>query len=92
MSRAYAYAVAARAGYSTAMYAEDRDGIDFRIQAGGGMRPALDLQLKATFNLGRLRMGASAPLNRRNYDLLRIEAQTPRLLMVLICRETRICG
>jgi hypothetical protein len=84
LSRAYAYAVAARAGYSTAMYAEDRDGIDFRIQAGGGMRPALDLQLKATFNLGRLDDGCFRfPLNRRNYDLLRIEAQTPRLLMVL---------
>ena len=84
LSRAYAYAVAARAGYATAMYAEDRDGIDFRIQAGGGMRPALELQLKATVNLGRPDDGYFRfPLKRRNYDLLRIETQTPRLLMVL---------
>ena len=84
LSHAYAYAVAARAGYSTAMQREDRDGIDFRIQAGGGMRPALDLQLKATINLGRSDDGCFRfPLNRRNYDLLRIETQTPRLLMVL---------
>ena len=84
LSRAYAYAVAARAGYSTAMYAEDRDGIDFRIQASGGMRPALELQLKATVNLGRPQDGCFRfPLKRRNYDLLRVDAQTPRLLMVL---------
>ncbi len=84
LSRAYAYAVAARAGYSTAVYAEDRDGIDFRIQAGGGMRPALELQLKATVNLGRPDNGCFRfPLHRRNYDLLRIDTQTPRLLMVL---------
>ena len=48
------------------------------------MRPALDLQLKATINLraspdGHYRF----PLNRRNYDLLRVETQTPRLLVVL---------
>ena len=49
------------------------------------MRPALDLQLKATVNM----MGNPAdgyvrfPLKRRNYDLLRMETQTPRLLMVL---------
>ena len=48
------------------------------------MRPALDVQLKATINLrasldGHYRF----PLNRRNYDLLRVETQTPRLLVVL---------
>lgn len=84
LSRVYALAVAARAGYSTAMYAEGRDGIDFRIQAGGGMRPALELQLKATVSLGRPLDGCFRfPLRRRNYDLLRVETQTPRLLMVL---------
>ena len=84
LSRAYAHAVAAQGGYVTAVYAEDRDGVDLRIQAGGAMRPALDLQLKATVNLidsvdGHYRF----PLKRRNYDLLRIDTQTPRLLVVL---------
>ena len=84
MSRAYAYAVAAGAGYVTADYSLDRDGVDLRIQAGGLMRPALDLQLKATINLGMAYDGFyHFPLAVRNYDLLRIETQTPRLLVVL---------
>ena len=48
LSRAYAHAIAAGAGYITADYDLDRDGVDLRIQAGGPMRPALELQLKAT--------------------------------------------
>lgn len=84
LSMAYAHAVAARAGYTTAIYDLDRDGIDLRIQAGGATRPALEFQLKATTNLSstdaenfRFRLSV------RNYDLLRIRTQTPRLLVVL---------
>ena len=48
------------------------------------MRAALELQLKATVNLGVPKDGYFRfPLKRRNYDLLRIETQTPRLLVVL---------
>ncbi len=84
LSMAYAQVVAARAGYVTAVYERDRDGIDLRIQAGGDMRPALELQLKATVNLHDVGDDRVAfPLLRRNYDLLRIETQTPRLLVVL---------
>ena len=84
LSRVYAHAVAARAGYTTAQYDFDRDGIDFRIQAGGGMRPALELQLKATINLEDAEDGhVRFALNRRNYDLLIADTQTPRMLMVL---------
>ena len=84
LSRVYARAVAASAGYVTGDTDFDRDGVDLRIQSGGAMRPARDLQLKATINLtlspdGHYRF----PLNRRNYDLLRMETQTPRLLVVL---------
>ena len=84
LSIAYAYAVATRAGYATAFYNLDRDGIDLRIQAGGEERPALELQLKATINL---RQADSETfhfrLPVRNYNFLRIRAQTPRLLVVL---------
>ena len=85
LSRAYAHAVAARAGYTTAVYSEDRDGVDIRIQAGGAMRPAIELQLKATINLGEPDEGGyfHFPLKLRNYDLLSIQTQTPRLLVVL---------
>ena len=84
LSRVYALAVAARAGYLTADYDFDRDGVDLRIQAGGSMRPALDLQLKSTVNLADPQHGhVRFPLRRRNYDLLIAETQTPRLLLVL---------
>ena len=84
LSLAFAYTVAKQAGYATAVYEPDRDGIDLRIQAGGNMRPAIELQLKATVNLGEpLDEYFRFPLKVGNYDLLRIEAQTPRLLVVL---------
>lgn len=84
MSMAYVLAVAARAGYTTAERDLDRDGVDLSIQAGGSMRPALDLQLKATINLGAPRDGAfHFPLRSQNHNLLCIPAQTPRLLVVL---------
>ena len=55
LSRVYVQAVAARAGYVTSKCDLDRDGVDLRIHAGGDMRPALDLQLKATINLRKPR-------------------------------------
>ena len=48
------------------------------------MRPAIELQLKATINLSDPHDGhVGFPLRRRNYDLLIVDTQTPRLLMVL---------
>ena len=84
LSRIYVQAVATRAGYVTADYSLDRDGIDFLIQAGGDMRPALGLQLKATVNLGNSTNGVfHYPLRSLNYNLLCDPTQTPRLLVVL---------
>ena len=84
LSTAYAHAVAARAGYTTALYDLDRDGVDMRIQAGGDMRPGIDLQLKATINLGSARDGYFGfVLPVRNYELLIEPTQTPRILVVL---------
>ena len=84
LSVVYVQAVAARAGYTTATYDLDRHGIDLLIQAGGDMHPALGLQMKATINLRQ----ADAETFRfrlpvRNYELLRMPTQTPRLLVVL---------
>ena len=84
LSRAYVQAVAARAGYTTAHYSMDRDGIDMLIQAGGEMRPAIALQLKATINLGNPSNGFFRyPLRSKNHNLLCFPSQTPRLLVVL---------
>lgn len=84
LSRVYARAVAAGAGYVTSVPDYDRDGIDLQIRAGGAMRPAIDVQLKATVTL-RDRGGGHYrfPLPKRNFDLLRENTQTPRLLVVL---------
>ena len=84
LSRVYARAVAAAAGYVVGECDFDRDGVDLRIHAGGEMRPALDLQLKATVKLSD-RVGGYRrfALKRRNYDLLSEGVQTPRLLVVV---------
>ncbi len=84
LSRVYVQALAARAGYLTSVPEPDRDSVDLRVHAGGPLRPALDLQLKATVRLsgsrdGVLRFRVSA----KNYQDLRVETQTPRLLVVL---------
>ncbi len=84
LSRAYVQAIAAGAGYVVATMDFDRDGVDVEIKAGGAMRPAIALQLKATINLGNAVDGMFRfPLKRRNYDLLRTQTQVPRLLVVL---------
>jgi hypothetical protein len=84
LSRAYVAAVAAGAGYVTSMMDFDRDGVDIQIRAGGTMRPSLDIQLKATINLGKAKGGAFRfPLKRRNYDLLLADTMIPRILVVL---------
>ena len=54
------------------------------IQAGGEMRPAIALQLKATINLGKPSAGFfHYALRSENYNLLCGPSQTPRLLVVL---------
>ncbi len=84
LSIVYVKALAVRAGYVTAQLDFDRDGIDMEIHAGGQMRPAIGIQLKATTNLGNAENGCfTFPLKVRNYESLRIETQTPRLLVVL---------
>ena len=90
LSVVYAKAVAARAGYVTSVPDLDRDGVDLRIEAGGAMRPALDLQLKATARPGVPASGSlTFDLKRRNYDLLRVDTQTPRILVVFVLPGNR---
>lgn len=60
-----------------------RDSVDLRIQASGLRRPALDLQLKATSALDQPQDGfLRFRLTAKNYRDLRVETQTPRLLVV----------
>ena len=93
LSLAYVKALAARAGFSTAAPETDRDSVDVRIMAGGPRRPALDLQLKATADLAEAQDGFRRfRLRIKNYDDLRVETQTPWLLVALDCRRTRRSG
>ena len=83
LSLVYVKALAARAGFATSVPEPDRDSVDLRIQASGPRRPALDLQLKATAALDEPQAGfLRFPLKIKNYDDLRVETQTPRLLVV----------
>lgn len=83
LSRAYANAIAAAAGYVTYEPGIDRDSVDLGFMASGRMRPKLDAQLKATINLRRLGEVFKFPLKKKNYDDLRIPTQVPRILVVM---------
>ncbi len=84
LSLVYARVLAVRGGYSVSVPEPDRDSVDLHIQAGGAYRPALDLKLKATARIGEARDGFMPfRLSIKNYDDLRVETQTPRLLVVL---------
>jgi len=84
LSIAYVQAIAAEAGYTCRGTADfDRDSCDVLVEAGGSMRPKLDLQLKASIRLSAVNGNFAYPLKLKNYNDLRIPTQTPRLLVVL---------
>ncbi len=77
-------AVAAQAGYGVEMLDSDRDGVDMRISADEGLRPALELALEATTRLEPPKAGYAAySLSLCHYERLRMRTQTPRILVVL---------
>lgn len=83
LSIAYVVAVATMAGYAIGRLDIDRSSIDIEIKAGGGMRPAIDVQLKATSTLSWRESISPFSLSRKNYDDLRAQRQTPAILVVL---------
>ena len=83
LSRAYASIIAAGAGYTTYVPTLDRDSVDLGFNAGGAMRPNIQVQLKATINLRKQGESFKLPLKKKNYDDLRVETQIPRIVVVL---------
>ncbi|MGW1420546.1 DUF4365 domain-containing protein [Bradyrhizobium manausense] len=83
LSRAYAHAIAAAAGYTTYAPDLDRDSVDLGFSAGGAMRPNLHAQLKATISLSKAGNVFKFVVKKKNYDDLRAVTQVPRLLIVL---------
>src|SRR5690606_5120171 len=67
LSRAFASAVAAAAGYCTAPPADfDRDSVDMTFTASGPRRPKLDAQLKASSSLAAAEDHFKFPLPKKN--------------------------
>ena len=90
-SIAYLRAVAAVAGFSVAQPSVDDDSIDQTLSArdrdGYIGAPKLDIQLKCTRKTFHHDDFLHFELPRKNYDDLRQESFTPRVLVVLIVPE-----
>ena len=84
-SLAYISAVAAHAGYLVVeSRAVDKDSIDGHIAGDEGRRPRIEFQAKSTAR-DVLRSGDLIfPLPIKNYDDLRRDVSTPRLLIVVV--------
>lgn len=83
LSFAYVHAVSVSAGYVIALKNFDRDGVDMTIEAGDHLRPKIDVQLKSTINVESDGSIITYKCKQRNYDLLRIPTQTPRILILM---------
>ncbi len=83
-SNAYLFAVAAAAGCSVAKPSVDNDSIDWTISNRLPRRPKLDVQLKCMANDEALGTSFSYPLQKKNYDDLRIAGiMVPRILILV---------
>ena len=83
---AYIRAIAADGGYGVLETAadEDPDCVDGKVVSSTGMRPQLDFQAKATTRHALGNGGIHLPLPMKNYDDLRADTRTPRILIVLL--------
>ena len=77
-------AVAADAGYQVVRPEPDDDSVDGIVMARFGRRPRIEFQAKATAR--NIIQGDSLrfPLPIKNYDELRLESWTPRILVVVL--------
>lgn len=84
LSLTYVRAVAASAGFQVNTPVPDVDSVDGVISSTTNRRPKIDFQAKATTQ-DMLRNGAvHFPLSVKNYNDLRADTLSPRILIVLI--------
>ena len=83
-SLAYIYAVATRAGYLIDGVRVDRDSVDGVLKGDFGRRPRIEFQAKATARDLVRSDHIAFPLPIKNYDDLRVDTMTPRLLIVVL--------
>ena len=62
------------------------DSVDGKLVSFTGMRPQIDFQAKATTRHAFGDGGIHFPLPIKNYDDLRADTRTPRILIVLLMR------
>jgi hypothetical protein len=90
LSRAYVQAVAAYAGFQVSKPDVDDDSIDGIIMSRIGKRPRIEFQLKATSQDVLKVDHVAFPLPIKNYDDLRVETITARILIVLVMPENEV--
>ncbi len=83
-SLAYIAAVAASAGYECVESIVDLDSVDGVLRSARGARPRIEFQAKGSTRSLLKADHVTYPLSRKNYDDLRIETLTPRLLFVVL--------
>ena len=90
-SIAYIRAVAAVGGYGVLETGadEDLDSVDGKLLSFAGTRPQIDFQAKATTRHALGDGGIHFPLPIKNYDDLRADTRTPRILIVLLVPPDR---
>ena len=84
---AYLNAVASRAGYQMVEPPVDRDSVDGVLMGDAGRRPRVEFQAKATSRDLVHEDHVAFPLPIKNYDDLRVDVQTPRILIVVLMPE-----
>ena len=84
LSLAYVRAVAAKAGFQVTRPEPDVDSVDGVLMSTLGRRPRVDFQAKATARDVLLNGTIHFPLPVKNYNELRADTLTPRILIVLL--------
>jgi len=91
LSRAHLRTIASLAGLNLSLPDVDDDSIDVQVQASGSFHPSsprLDIQLKSTTIETPVQpAGITWRMRRKNYDDLRRETSTPRILVLLLVPE-----
>ncbi len=84
LSLAYIRAVAANVGYQVTRPEPDVDSVDGILMASFGQRPRIEFQAKATTQDILRGDELRFPLPVKNYNELRADTRTPRVLIVLV--------
>ena len=88
-SLAYIRAVAATAAYKVAIPESDTDSVDGALMSDIGRRPRIEFQAKSTAGDILGNEGLRYELPTKNYDELRADVLTPRILVVVLMPDEK---